>query len=395
MHKFLYKILLFSTLSVFFSEISLAQPHADDHNTTPTSPNTHVATEAHKNGDSEHKTEKINAKNIIFEHILDAYSFHFFDLGGKTYGIDLPVVLYSKAKGLEVFSSAKFHHGHETYNGYRLIDEHFVEANKTKFPKIAAGQLVAIDAAGMPTNSDFYDLSLTRNMVQMFLALAILAFILIGVASKYKKGIGVTSAPKGFFQNAFETIIIFVRDDVAKANIGKGYQKYVPFLLTIFFFILINNIFGLIPGTANVTGNIAVTAVLGIITFIVVMASTNKHFWGHIFWPPVPHAVKPILVPVEFLGIFTKHVSLIVRLFANMVAGHVIIISLISLIFIFKQISTGVGIGSIVVALPFTVFIYVVEVLVAFLQAFIFSTLAAVFISQSREGHDNDHAVAH
>jgi len=186
-------------------------------------------------------------------------------------------------------------------------------------------------------------------------------------------------------------VITFVRDEVSKPNLGKKSDKYLPFLLTVFFFILINNIVGLIPGSANVTGNIAFTAVLGIIAFVVILASTNKHYWGHIFNPPgVPFGVKLILVPVEFLSVFIKPFALIIRLFANMVAGHIIIICLISLIFIFGNLSVYAGWGASPLAVGFTIFIYFIEVLVAFLQAFIFTMLTAVFIGQAFEGSHDD-----
>lgn len=164
----------------------------------------------------------------------------------------------------------------------------------------------------------------------------------------------------------------------------------MPYLLTVFFFILINNVIGLIPGTANVTGNIAFTVVLGIISFIVILLSTNKHYWAHIFNPPVPGGVKPIMIPVEILGIFTKPFALIIRLFANMIAGHIIIICLISLIFIFGNLSSGVGWGFSPISIAFTVFIYFIEILVAFLQAYIFTNLTAVFIGQAFEGSHDD-----
>jgi len=179
---------------------------------------------------------------------------------------------------------------------------------------------------------------------------------------------------------------------VAKPNLGHSYEKYLPYLLTVFFFILIANIFGLIPGLANVSGNIAFTVVLGLISFVVILASSNKHYWGHIFNPPgIPFGVKLILVPVEFLGVFIKPMALIIRLFANMVAGHIIIICLISLIFIFGKLSPAVGYGVSPVAIGFTIFIYFIEVLVAFIQAFIFAMLTAVFVGQAREGAHPPH----
>jgi F-type H+-transporting ATPase subunit a len=192
-----------------------------------------------------------------------------------------------------------------------------------------------------------------------------------------------------------EPIITFVRDEVAKPNLGSNYLRFLPFLLTVFFFILVNNIFGLIPGSANVTGNIAFTVVLGLLSFVVIMFSSNKYYWGHIFNPPgVPFFVKLILVPVEVLGVFIKPFALIIRLFANMVAGHIIIICLISLIFIFGELTPIAGWVSSPLAIGFTVFIYMIEVLVAFLQAFIFTMLTAVFIGQAVEEahHEESHA---
>ena len=192
------------------------------------------------------------------------------------------------------------------------------------------------------------------------------------IAKKYKSGQGVTSAPKGS-QSLLEPVITFVRDEVAKPNLGTRYEKYLPFLLTVFFFILINNIFGLIPGSANVTGNIAFTAVLGIISFIVIIFSSDKHYWGHIFNPPgVPLGVKFILVPVEFISVFTKPFALIIRFFANMVAGHIIIICLISLIFIFGNMNKFAGWGTAPFSIAFTIFIYLIEVLVAFITGIYF-----------------------
>jgi F-type H+-transporting ATPase subunit a len=222
---------------------------------------------------------------------------------------------------------------------------------------------------------------------------------MLSIAKRYKKGEGVTTAPRGV-QGFFEPIIVFIRDDVAKPNLGHSYAKYLPYLLSVFFFILINNIFGLIPGSANVTGNIAFTGILGIIAFIVILASSNKHYWGHIFNPPgMALWVKLILVPVEIVSVFVKPMALIIRLFANMVAGHIIIICLISLIFIFSAMNKYIGIGASPVAVAFTIFIYLIELLVAFLQAYIFTMLTAVFIGQAREGsHDhakeNKHTVA-
>ena len=232
------------------------------------------------------KKEGFDAKEVIFGHIMDAHEFHFVDYKGSdgkehAVTIPLPVILYSSKKGLTVFSSSHFEHGHAEYQGYKLVKETIGE------------KIVSTDAA-----ETVYDFSLTRNVVQMMLALAFLVWLLISIANAYAKGLGVTTAPKGK-QNLMEPIIIFVRDEVAIPNLGHKAMKYLPYLLTVFFFILINNIIGLIPGTANVTGNIAFTAVLGLISFVVILASSNKHYWLHIFNPPgVPLGVKFILVPV-------------------------------------------------------------------------------------------------
>lgn len=321
------------------------------------------------------KEEKFDAANVIMEHIMDAHSFHFFTVGHFNAVVPLPVILYSPQKGFSVFSSSRFgHEGEDIYNGYKL------EHNK----------IAAVNNNGVVDKSiRVYDFSLTRNVVQMFIALFVLVWLMTSIARRYKKGEGVKTAPTGW-QNAIEPIITFVRDDVAKPNLGHKYEKYLPYLLTVFFFILINNIFGLIPGSANVTGNIAFTAVLGLISFIVITFSSNKHYWGHIINPPVPMGIKPILVPVEILGVFTKPFALIIRLFANMVAGHIIIISFVSLIFIFGGMNKGIGWGFSPISILFTVFIFLIEILVAFIQAFIFTNLTAVFIGQAFEGSHDD-----
>lgn len=364
--KSLSVVVLAAFLLLFSSNI-----FAQEHNEHPTE------------GHTAEKEEGFNAKKVIFGHIMDAHEFHFMEYEGSdgqkhAVTIPLPVVLYSPQKGFTCFMSSKFEHGHAEVEGYKLNED---------------GKVYSTEAG-----VKVYDFSPTRNVVQMLLALAILVWLMISVAKTYAKGQGVTSAPSGK-QNLVEVLVAFVRDEVAKPNLGHKTYKYLPFLLTIFFFILINNIFGLIPGTANVTGNIAFTAVLGVISFVVILASSNSHYWGHIFNPPgVPLGVKFILVPVEFLSVFIKPFALIIRLFANMVAGHIIIICLISMIFIFSEkIAVGAGWGVSPVSLAFTIFIYFIEVLVAFLQAFIFTMLSAVFIGQAFEGehHHEEGAVAH
>ena len=352
---------------------------------------------AQEKAENAEKSEKINPSKIILEHVADSHEFHFFSLGETEVAIPLPVVLYAPDKGLSVFMSSEFHHNEGLHDGYRLMDDKFLEEHKSELPKdekglpiYAAGKVYAADAQGMPVQgASVYDFSLTKNVVQMLIALIVLTWLMIRVANSYAKGNGVKTAPTGF-QNAVEPVIAFVRDEVGKPNLGKKYEKFMPYLLTVFFFILINNLFGLIPGTANVTGNIAFTAMLGLISFIVILFNTNGHFWMHIFNPPVPGFAKPILTPVELLGVFTKPFALIIRLFANMLSGHIIILSFICLIFIFGAMNTALGWGTSPVFVLLAVFIYLIEILVAFIQAFIFTNLTAVFIGQAFEtGHEH------
>jgi F-type H+-transporting ATPase subunit a len=330
-------------------------------------------------GDGHGEAAKFDAGKAILHHIADSHEWHFFTVGHTHVTIPLPVIIYSPQRGLSVFSSSHFHHGEAIHEGYKLDHDH----------------IVAVDADGnVDASVKAYDFSMTKNVVQMLLAVITLVLIMTSIAKKYAAN-GANKAPSGL-QNAVEPVITFVRDEVAKPNLGHKYKKYLPYLLTVFFFILINNLFGLLPGAANVTGNIAFTALLGIISFIVIIFSTNGHFWGHIFWPPgVPFLVKLILIPVELLGVFIKPAALIIRLFANMTAGHIVILSFVSLIFIFGQMSTVAGWGFSPVSIAFSVFIYVIELLVAFIQAFIFTNLTAVFIGQAMEGDHHEDAAGH
>ncbi len=360
-------VAVFSLTLLVFATPSIAQ---EDHDTEK-----HEAAAGH----DAHEKKGFDANKVIFSHVLDAHEFHFLDYTGAdgehhAVTLPLPVILYSTTRGLSTFMSSEFHHGETEVNGYRLV----------------GNKILPVDP-----NEKVFDFSLTRNVVQAFIALAILLILMIKIGNKYKSGVGRTSAPTGF-QNAVEPVITFVRDEVARPNLGHRYERYLPFLLTVFFFILINNIFGLIPGAANVTGNIAFTLVLGVISFIVVTVNGNKHYWSHIFNPPVPGGIKPIMVIVEFLSMFTKPFALIIRLFANMLAGHIIIICLVSLIFIFGSLSTAAGWGFSPISIAFAVFIYLIEVLVAFIQAFIFTNLTAVFIGQAiEETHHHDEKHAH
>lgn len=367
----------FSVLALSFSSVSLAQHPGTNEDLHQKS----EETQAHMGNKDSEKLKggnKIDAAEVIMEHIMDNHEYHFADISGHAITLPLPVIVYSKERGLDIFMSSKFEHGHAIYKGYKMEHNH----------------ILAVNENGVVDESiKLVDLSLTRNAVQLLLASILLIILMLNVARSYqKRG---NKAPTGF-QNAVEPVIEFVRDEVGKPNLGRKYHKYMPYLLTVFFFILINNLLGLIPGSANVTGNISFTLVLAFISMLVILFSTNSHFWGHIFWPPgVPFLVKLILIPVEFAGVFIKPIALMIRLFANMVAGHIVIICFISLIFIFGAMSKVAGIGFSPVSLAFTIFIYMIELLVAFIQAFIFTNLTAVFIGQAFEtghGEGHDHA---
>jgi F-type H+-transporting ATPase subunit a len=337
--------------------------------------------------------KKLDASKLILEHVMDAHEFHILTLGKNPVSIPLPVILYSPAsgKGLTAFMSSAFDHGRQPYNGYMLLEEQFIQEHGLDEKVFKAGNIYALDAKGMPDPTvTVYDFSLTRNVMQMLISVILLIVVMTRIAGKYAKGEGVGKAPTGF-QNAMEPIILFVRDEVGKANLGDRYEKYMPYLLTVFFFILFNSLLSLVPGTANVAGNIAFTAVLGIISFIIILFSSNKHYWGHIINPPVPIGVNLIMIPVEIMGLFTKPFALIVRLFANMISGHIIILSFIFLIFVFGAMNTGLGWGTSPFFILMAVFIYAIEILVAFIQAYIFANLTAVFIGQAFEGsHHGD-----
>jgi len=355
-------VFVFSIIILSFSSHLLAQEN-----------NHH---ETNQSSTANQKEKDFQPGDVIMEHIMDNHDFHFAEVNGTNIAIPLPVIIYSPQRGFSTFMSSKFQHGELSYNGYKLIEKGKIEAIK--------------EDGSIDESVKVFDFSMTRNVVQMLIALTLLMVLIIGVANKYKKN-GANVAPTGF-QNAIEPVITFIRDEVGVSNLGKKHEKYMPYLLTVFFFILICNLFGLIPGSANVTGNIAFTVVLGVISFVAILLSTNAHFWGHIFNPPVPGFVKPILMLVELLGIFTKPFALIIRLFANMVAGHMIITCLIMMIFIFTKLSLGAGLGFAPVSLAFTIFIYIIEILVAFIQAFIFTNLTAVFIGQAFEGEHHEEA---
>jgi F-type H+-transporting ATPase subunit a len=311
----------------------------------------------------EAKEEKFDAGELILHHIADAHEWHFATIGDTHVSIPLPVILYSPTKGFSVFSSSHFYHSADgTHDGYVLEHEHIKATDGSKV----------------------YDFSITKNVASLIISFVLLLVIFSAVAKGYRDNVG--KAPKGI-QAAIEPIIFYMRDEVIKPNIGeKHYRRFTPYLLTLFFFIWINNLLGLMPGGANLSGNIAVTMTLALITFFIVNFNGKKSYWGHIFaMPGVPKWLLPIMTPVEIVGVFMKPFSLMVRLFANITAGHIILLSFISMIFIFKTIL----VSPIVTA--FSVFLFVIELLVAALQAYIFTILSASYIGSALEEHHDDH----
>ena len=320
--------------------------------------------------------EKFNVGEMITHHISDDRGWEF--AHGIT--LPLPVILYTKEKNLEVFSSSRLDHG-AVYNGYKSEHGHIYRAD-------ASGKIIE------GSNKTIRDFSITKNVASLLLSAVILLIVFTSIAGSYGKNKG--KAPKGL-QSFLEPIVLFVRDEIAKPNLGPKYATYLPYLLTLFFFILVNNLLGLLPGGANLTGNIAVTLVLAIITFFVTNFSGNKHYWMHLVKPTgVPVALLPIMIPVEIVGLFMKPLSLMIRLFANITAGHIIILSLLSLIFIAGQAGTGTGYGVSLIVVPFTLFMNLIELLVAFLQAFIFTLLTSMYIGSAiEEHHEADHGIGY
>jgi F-type H+-transporting ATPase subunit a len=316
-----------------------------------------------------HAPEKFAPGKMIMEHIADAHDWHMWGEGHDAVSIPLPVILYTESKGITVFSSARFEHGHAAYEGFELNEE---------------GKVVWADASNTEA---IYDISLTKNVAAMLIAVLTILLITIGMANSYKKNAG--KAPKGF-HNLVEPLILFIRDDIAKPSIGHKTDKFMPMLLTIFSFIFVNNVFGLIPifpGGANVTGNIAVAMVLALVVFVTINLNGNKYYWKHIFMPDVPVWMYVIIIPIEILGVVLKPLVLMLRLFANITAGHLIILGFFSLIFIFGSMSQGLGYAVSPLSVAFTVFMGLLEMLVAFLQAFVFTLLTAIYIGMAVEEH--------
>lgn len=370
--RFIVLVLLALSFSAFAGD-----PDTHPQDSTP------VVTTDSIHADAHGQKGPLDVGGMILHHVLDNHEWHIAGEEEHSISIPLPVIIWSD-KGLDVFMSSAFHHGEATVQGkyaYRIEHEH----------------IYVVDETGMKderATATLIDFSITKNVAGLMISLVIVLLIFRAVAKGYVKNKG--KAPSGI-QSFFEPLIIFVRDDVARPNIGeKKYERFMPFLLTVFFFIWVNNMMGLIPFFpfgANVTGNIAVTLVLACITFIITLFNSNGHYWRHIFaMPGVPVPVLFILTPIEILGVFIRPMVLMLRLFANITAGHIVILSFVSLIFVFGEMSPVAGYGSSVLSVFFVIFMSLLELLVAFLQAYVFTLLSAIYIGAAmEEGHHEEH----
>lgn len=354
-------LFLFSILTFTPQAVAVGQDHAVQAVTSDTLSDQPSAHHGEEEG-------AFNAGDMIMEHVMDNHEWHIADFGATHITIPLPIILWYDGK-IYTFLSSRFHNDAHAYKGFKM---EFEGANAQKIVR-EDNEAAAV-----------YDFSITKVVLAILMSSALMLFIFISVANRYKRG--PNQAPKGL-QSLLEPLIIFIRDDIAKSSIGeKRYEKFMPYLLTTFFFIFFNNLFGLIPffpGGANVTGNITVTLVMAVFTFILTTINGNKHYWIDIInTPGVPWWLKlpvPLMPIVEIIGIITKPFVLMVRLFANITAGHIIVLGFVSLIFIFGAISTSLGLGVSVVSVAFMLFMNLLELLVAFIQAYVFTLLSALY----------------
>lgn len=321
----------------------------------------------------------VDVKDIVFSHIGDAYEWHITTWGKTHVTIPLPVIVYSYTSGWHCFLSSRLEENGGSYEGLSVA------------PKGSRyeGKLVEYNEAGEPVRP--WDISITKVTFALLFNSLLLLVIVLSLARWYKKRPQGASAPGGFI-GLVEMLIMMVNDDIIKSCVGPNYRKFAPYLLTAFFFIFINNLMGLVPffpGGANVTGNIAITMVLAVCTFLAVNLFGTKHYWKDIFWPDVPWWLKvpvPMMPFIELFGIFTKPFALMIRLFANMLAGHMAMLVLTCLIFISASMGPVLN-GSLTVAsVLFNIFMNALELLVAFIQAYVFTMLSAVFIGLAQEG---------
>jgi F-type H+-transporting ATPase subunit a len=334
---------------------------------------------------NEHEGEPVNVKEIVFGHIGDSYEWHITTWGETEVRIPLPVIVYSSTTGWHAFLSSELVENGGTYEGLSIAPA------GSKYE----GKIVEHDAAGQEVRP--FDISITKVTLALLINSLLLVVIVLGVARWYKKKPRGAAAPGGFV-GFMEMFIMMVNDDVIKSCVGPKYKKFAPYLLTAFFFVFINNLMGLIPffpGGANVTGNIAITMVLALFTFVIVNVFGTRTYWKEIFWPDVPWWLKvpvPMMPVIELFGVFTKPFALMIRLFANMLAGHMAMLVLTCLIFISASMGPVLNSGLTIASVLFNIFMNALELLVAFIQAYVFTMLSAVFIGLAQEEHKEEHS---
>lgn len=339
-----------------------------------------VDADAAKETAAENKSEEaIDVKGIVLGHLADSYEWHITSWGHTHITIPLPVIVHGSDGQWHLFSSSHLSHG-ESYEGFYIAQSGEHE-----------GKIVELNAQGEEVRP--LDLSITKTVLALLINSTLLVLIILGTARWYKKRTARTAAPGGFV-GLMEMAIMMIHDDLIKSCVGKDYKRYAPYLLTAFFFILINNLMGLIPifpGGANVTGNIAITFLLALATFLMTNLFGSREYWKEVFWPEVPTWLKcpvPMMPLIEFVGLFTKPFALMIRLFANMMAGHAVILSLTCLVFVTASMGAAINGTMTVVSVIFCIFMNMLELLVAFIQAYVFTMLSAVFIGLSRvESH--------
>ena len=319
--------------------------------------------------------QEVDVGHMLFGHIGDSYGWHITDWKGEHVTIPLPCIVYSRQSGWHSFMSSKIEHGH-SYKGFALAEEGRY-----------ADKIVEIGPDGSQVRP--FDISITKNVASLMFTAVLLITLVLLTRRWYEMNDARDKAPGGFV-GLMEMMVMMVHDDIIKDAVGPEYRKYAPYLLTVFFFIFISNLLGIVPffpGGANVTGNIAVTMVLALCTFFAVNMFANKHYWKEILWPDVPLLLKfpiPLMQMIEVFGLFTKPFSLMVRLFANIMAGHAMILGLVSVIFVTAKLGPVINGSMTVVTMLFGVFMDCLELLVAFIQAYVFTMLSSVFIGMSR-----------
>ena len=372
---------IIATFVVCLPFSSFANPETDTTSTQTVV--THEVTKSAHEAHAEPTDVKSKVKGFIKHHVLDSHEFSFFqdDETGVHYGFALPIIIWDN--GFQIFSSSKFEHGEavaESNGNFYKINHHDGKIYKTD----AAGTITEDEKTGHPTNVRPLDLSITKSVLSIMIAAILMFFIFSSLAKSYTRNGGIASG----VGRIFEPVVLFIRDEIAIPNIGdKHYKRYMSYLLTIFFFILFLNIFGLMPFGINVTGNITITFSLAILTFLITNLTANKNYWGHIFWMPgVPKPMRIVLAPIELLGVIIKPFSLMIRLYANIFAGHIVLMSIIGLMFIFKSwLGSSLSFG-----LSFV--LSILEILVAFLQAYIFTLLSALYFGMAVEEHHHEEA---